>query len=72
MKEESEEERQLRLKEKVDVWFFNLDSSYQFELLEPYYPDKAYLMDISEMWNGLDWNDKWDIYTDARDEVLDV
>lgn len=72
MEEKSEKEKQLRLQEKVDKWFFDLDDDYQLEILEPYYPDKSHLMGVNEMWRGLDWNDKWDIYRENRDEVVDV
>ena len=64
-----EEERQIKLQGKVNEWWYDLDSNYKFELIEPYYPDKAHLMEIDEMWEGLDWNDKWEIYRDERDEV---
>ena len=64
-----EEEEQLRLREKADKWWYALDDNYKFELIESYYPDKAHLMGVNEMWEGLDWNDKWDIYTDEKDEV---
>ena len=53
-----EEDRQIRLQDKVDKWWHSLDSNYQFELVEPYYPDRAHLMDVDEMWNGLDWSKK--------------
>jgi len=66
---DSEEERQLKLKEKVNKWFYNLDDNYKLEILESYYPDKAHLMGTSEMWHGLDWNDKWEIYRSEKDEV---
>lgn len=67
-----EEEHQTKLKEKVNEWWYDLDLSYRFEIMELYYPDKSFLMDMGEMWNGLDWNDKWDIYRDNKDEVVDV
>ena len=66
-----EEDKQIKLQEKVEEWWRGLDENYQFELLEPYYPDKAHLMGVDEMWNGLDWNDKWDIYKNEKDEVID-
>ena len=62
-----EEEEQLRLQEKVNKWWYDLDDNYKFELIESYYPDKAHLMGVNEMWEGLDCNDKWDIYTDEHD-----
>ena len=64
-----EEDRQIALQEKVDKWFRGLDESYQREILDGYYPDKAHLMNIEEMWNGLDWNAKWEIYRDEKDEI---
>ena len=65
-----DEEEQLQLQEKVDRWWFDLEENYKYELIESYYPDDAYLMSIDEMWNGLDWNDRWDIYRGEHDEVV--
>lgn len=65
-----EEERQIKLQEKVDKWWFDLEENYKYELIESYYPDDAYLMSVDEMWNGLGWNDKWDIYRGEHDEVV--
>ena len=65
-----EEERQIKLQEKVDKWWFDLEENYKYELIESYYPDDAYLMSVDEMWNGLDWNDKWGIYSGEHDEVV--
>lgn len=67
-----EEEKQLRLKEKVDKWWYDLEENYRYELMESYYPDDAYLMNVDEMWRGLDWNDKWDIYRGEHDEAVEV
>ncbi len=64
------EEEQLRLREKVDKWWNDLEDSYKYELVESYYPDKAHLMSADTIWEGLDWNDKWDIYRGEHDEVL--
>ena len=59
-------EEQLRLQEKVDKWWYDLEDNYKYELIDP---DKDYFMSADAMWNGLDWNDKWDIYTGEHDEV---
>lgn len=67
-----EKERQLKLKEKVNKWWYELDETYKFELMDGYYPDDAPFMDVDEAWNLLDWNDKWDIYRGEHDEVLEV
>ena len=66
------EEEQLRLREKVNKWWYDLEDNYKYELIESYYPDKAYLMSADAMWEGLDWNDKWDIYRGEKDEVREV
>lgn len=65
-----EEERQIRLQEKVDKWWFDLEYDIKVELMENEYPDDAPLLEVDEMWNGLDWNEKWDIYRGEHDEVV--
>ena len=65
-----EEDRQIELQEKVDKWWFFLNNNYKYELIECYYPDGADNISADEMWNGLDWNDKWDIYRGEKDEVI--
>ena len=65
-----DEEEQLRLKEKVEEWWHELEENYKYELIENYYLDDAYLLSVDVMWNGLDWNDKWDIYRGEHDEVM--
>ena len=63
-------EEQQRLYEKVDKWWYDLDDNYKFELIEPYYPDKAHLMSTDVMWKGLNWNDKLDIYYGEHEGVI--
>ena len=69
---DKDEEEQLRLKEKVEEWWHDLEENYKYELIENYYLDDAHLLSTDVMWNGLDWNDKWDIYRGEHDEVVDV
>ena len=64
-----EEEEQLKLREKVDKWWYGLDDWYKFELLEGYFEGEPTLVGVDATWEVLDWNDKWDIYTDEKDEV---
>ena len=61
------EDLQVKLSDKIDEWWNYLDESEQYELLEPYYPDKAQLMGTTEMWEGLSWEDKVDIYLEETD-----
>ena len=65
-----DEEEQLRLKEKVDKWWFDLEENYKYELIEIYYTDDAYLLNVDVMWNGLNWEDKLDIYRGGHDEGI--
>ena len=53
-----EEDKRIKLAEKIDEWWNSLEDSEQFELLEPYYPDKLHLMEMDEAWEGLDWSEK--------------
>jgi len=58
------------LKAKIQDWWDNLDDdNYRYELIENYYPDKAHLMGIEEMWNGLDWEEKYELYCNSDNEV---
>jgi len=60
------EEEQIRLQDKVEKWWYSLDDNYKYELLESYYPDGLNLMEMDEAWNGLNWDDKWDIYAEVN------
>ena len=53
-----EEDERVKLADEVQNWWDSLDDNYKFELIEVYYPDKAHLMDVEEMWEGIDWSEK--------------
>ena len=67
-----EEDRLVKLGDKVQEWWDDLNDNTKYELVANYYPDKAHLMGLDEMWNGLNWNDKADIYIDfnEKDEYM--
>jgi hypothetical protein len=46
----------------VQFWWDNLDSREKFELMDIVYPDHAHLLNVDEMWEGLDWEIKLDIW----------
>jgi len=60
------EEEQIRFQNKVEKWWLDLEDNYKYELLEPYYPDDAYLMTTNSMWNSLEWNDKKEIWEEGN------
>jgi len=61
-----EEDARVKLGDEVQDWWNSLDDSHKFELLEPYYPDKAHLMGLTEMWEGLSWDDQLEIYKEEN------
>ena len=67
-----EEDRLVKLGDKVQEWWDDLDDNTKYELLSPPYYRGKYLGLTNEMWNGLSWNDKVDIYIDfnEKDEYM--
>ena len=67
-----EEDRLVKVGDKVYDWWEDLDYSVQVELMEIEYPDDSHLMSVDDMWEGLDWNAKLDIYIDynEKDEYM--
>ena len=63
-----EEDRLVKLGDKVQEWWDNLDYKIQVELIEAEYPDHSNFMSADEMWDGLSWNDKVDIYIDFNEK----
>ena len=61
-----EEEKQIKLQDEVENdW---LDCDNKEEILEGYYPDRIGLDDVDEMYNGLSWEQKLEIYLDRNPE----
>ena len=67
-----EEDKLVKLGDKVEEWWDDLDYRLQVELMEAEYPDDSNIMEVSEMWDGLSWDDKVDIYIDfnEKDEYM--
>lgn len=61
-----DEERIMALADKINDWWENLDDNEKFGILENYYPDKAHLMGLTEMWDNLSWEDQLDIYKEEN------
>ena len=62
-----EEDERVKLGDKVQEWWDDLDELIQIELMEIEYPDKSNFMTIEEMWHGLDWKDKLNIYLEENE-----
>ena len=63
-----DEEKQIKLQDEVQKWWDNLDDNLQFELIEDYYPDRIGIDDEDEMYDGLDWEQKLEIYLGRNPE----
>ncbi len=61
-----EEEKQIKLQDEVENdW---LDCDNKEEIMKSYYPDRIGLDDVNEMYNGLSWEQKLEIYLDRNPE----
>jgi len=60
------EEKQIKLQDEVENDWLDCDSKE--EILEDYYPDRIGLDDEDELYNGLDWEQKLEIYLDRNPE----
>ena len=61
-----EERRMAKLEDEVHKDWENCDNKE--EILEDYYPDRIGLDDTGEMYNGLSWEQKLEIYLDRNPE----
>ena len=57
-----EEDERVKLGEVVEEWWNSLDENEKVELMDDWYPDHSHLMDVDEMWIGLDWSNRLDIW----------
>jgi len=61
-----EEEDQVKLQDEVENdW---LECENKEEVMEDYYPDRTGLDDAEELYQGLDWEQKLEIYLDRNPE----
>jgi len=63
-----DEEKQIKLQDEVQEDWNNCDGKE--EILEDYYPDRISLDDEDELYNGLSWEQKLEIYLDRNPENI--
>ena len=61
-----EREKEVKLGDKIQDWWDNLDESEKLDVIESLYPDEVGLIDSDELWMRTDWGDKLDIWRDAN------
>jgi len=59
----------ITIKKIVENWFHSLDYDLKVELMENEYPDEASLIEVEEMWSGLNWEEKYEIYSKSDNKV---
>ena len=59
----------IKLYKTVEDWWDDLDYDLKVELMADEYPDEAYLIEVEEMWNGLNFEEKYEIYSKSDNEV---
>ena len=61
-----EEEKQVKLQDEVERDWEECENKE--EVMEDYYPDRTGLDDAEELYQGLDWEQKLEIYLDRNPE----
>ena len=59
-----DEEKQIKLQDEVQEDWDNCDNKE--EIMESYYPDRIGIDEIDELYNGLSWEQKLEIYLDRN------
>ena len=59
----------IKLYKTVEDWWDDLDYDLKVELMENEYPDEASLIEVEEMWSGLNWEEKYEIYSKSDNKV---
>ena len=62
-------EMSIKLYKTIEDWWKSLDYDLKIELMENEYPDEANLIEVEEMWNGLNWEEKYEIYSKSDNEI---
>ena len=59
----------IKLYKTIEDWWKCLDYDFKVELIAKTYPDEAYLIEVEEVWNGLNFEEKYEIYSKSDDEI---
>ena len=59
----------IKLYKTVEDWWNDLDYDLKVELMANEYPDEAYLIEVEEIWSGLNFEEKYEIYSKSDNEV---
>ena len=59
----------IKLYKTVEDWWNDLDYDLKVELMANEYPDEAYLIEVEEIWSGLNFEEKYEIYSKSDNEI---
>ena len=59
----------VKLYKTVEDWWDDLDYDLKVKLMADEFPDEAYLIEVDEAWNGLNFEEKYEIYSKSDNEV---
>ena len=63
------EEKLVKLGDEVQAWWDSMDDKYKYEIMEGYYPDHSHLLDLTEMWEGISWENQLDVYGSSEGAI---
>ena len=61
-----EREKEQKLANEVNTWWFNLDESEKLILLESTYPDQVGMISCDELWERTSWKHQLEIFKEAN------
>ena len=61
-----EEDKRVKLADKVNEWWEDLDESEKLDVIEGIYPNEVGLIDSDELWERTDWKIRLDSYKEAN------
>lgn len=59
---DKEREKEIKLGDKVNTWWYNLDEPGKLDVLKAIYPDQVGLIGSDELWERTDWNEQLEVY----------
>ena len=59
---DKEREKEVKLGDEVNTWWFNLDETEKIDVIEGVYPNEVGLIDSDELWERTDWEEQLEAY----------
>lgn len=66
---DKEAEKRIQFQMDIEFWWDNTDEITKDELMEGYYPDDSHIHDADELFEGLDWKVKQELYLENNPQL---